>query len=714
MDAIAAISDLTADKLIKTRWTFGVRGGIPNSDRFSFAASGKIAFYGSPNEVSWTLNGGELLIYRSDDNLMWRSVACDTGPAGMRILLQAQPPFNPALQYQLTESDKTGQGVSDADYRTPKDLLVTPTRLQRVLLIGSCLSEQYKANFSSLVRETVFDHILFNFVREMPEAPPAPITDYGLVLIQLPLHFVLTERAVWAVRLNEPGFLDKIFDESLTIIDAMLDAALRFNRTSGILTLVSNFMIPQATISTHMNARGTADDLTTIVSKLNDYIANKIAALHNVFLLDADAVAASIGKRYVLDDMIYFHLHSSVIQQYPVDATEGLRAEPIPPIDEFYPTKRGAFFAAIFDQMIAQYRIAHQIDQVKAVIFDLDNTLWRGQIAEHYGPGKPGNYHRGGWPMGVWEVIHHLRARGILVAVCSKNDLRAVEDNWDLVVDPLYVKLSDFVSGKINWRNKSENILEICREFGLTPKSVVLVDDNPVERAAVQAAIPDLRVIGANPYLTRRILLWAPETQVAHLSTESARREDMVRSQIVREGTRASLTREQFLASLACTVTFVPIQDSHQKEFARVLELVNKTNQFNTTGKRWTNADMNQFFAEGGRIAAFRAKDKFADYGLIGAIFTTGTEIVQFVMSCRVLGMEIEQYAVSQVVAQLRSNAPNAVTRAQFRETGDNTVCRDVFAKVGFSLLERNGPDLRFEMAYGYPLREPSHIKLAL
>ena len=142
-----------------------------------------------------------------------------------------------------------------------------------------------------------------------------------------------------------------------------------------------------------------------------------------------------------------------------------------------------------------------------------------------------------------------------------------------------------------------------------------------------------------------------------------------MRNRIIREDARRSLTREEFLASLGSTVTFVPILDSTQKAFPRVLELVNKTNQFNTTGnKRWTNAEMNQFFAQGGRIAAFRAKDRFTDYGLIGALFATGTEIIQFVVSCRVLDMEIEQYAVSKAVAQLRSEHLNAATIARFRE----------------------------------------------
>lgn len=702
--------DITADKLIDTMWTFGAPGQAPSTNTFRFAASGRILFYASPNEVSWNLDDGELVIYRSDGNIMWRSVACEVTADGMHIVLQA--PFDPRLYYELTEFDRPGQAISDADFLVPKDLLVTPTRFQRVLLIGSCLTGIYRDGFAARFPDTIFDHILFNFVREMPEHPPAPITEYALQMINFPLRFVLTDRVTGARRFNDPGFLSRIFDDAISILDAMLDAALRFNRTSGILTLVANFIVPQMNIATHLKADGTAEDLTTIIRRLNEHIGRRIAGLRNVFLFDADALAASIGKRYVLDDTIYFLAHSSILKQEWIDLIGGLRADPVPPIDQFYPSRQRQFLVAVFDRMVAQYRSVHQIDQVKAVIFDLDNTLWRGQIAEHYRPGQPGDHARDGWPMGMWETIQHLRARGILVAICSKNDLRTVQDNWDIAVDPLFVKLSDFASVKVNWKDKSENILEICREFSIRAKNVVLVDDSPVERAAAKAAIPDLRVIGSNPYLTRRILLWAPETQVAHLTDELTGREEMVRSQIVREKVRTSLSRTDFLASLNCTVAFLPIPDSNQREFTRVLELVNKTNQFNTTGKRWTTMEIQQFFAAGGRIAAFRVKDKFADYGLVGAVFAIGPEITQFVMSCRVLGMEIEQFVLARLAAQISSEFPTATISALFRETADNTVCRDIFPRAGFSLTRHDNAGLRFEIGSGTILSAPAHIAL--
>jgi FkbH-like protein len=706
----------TVETLVKTRWTFGGVGIPPVSDRFGFGGDGKILYYSSPNEHSWTIEDDVLLIYRRDGSLMWRSLSFNRGEDGWRIVLQAS--FDTGVQWELTETalEKKPQGIGDADYLTPKDLRLTETVLKRVLIIGSCLSAHFKVEFESRARDTGFDFMLFNYVQNLTE-PPVPIEEYSMVLLQLPLHFILTERVVRATECFAPGYLETLYRDACVTIDAMLDAALSFNRTSGILTLVANFIVPQAPIALSLKDRGTGNDVISIVRRLNDYLGRAIAPLRNVYLLDIDGAAAIAGKRYVLDDMISFYLHNSVLEELAVDIFGDLRAEPVPAFADFYPSKRTEFFDTILDQMIGIYRTVQQVDQVKAVVFDLDNTMWRGQIAEHYRPGvnpEDAGVPRHGWPTGLGEVVQHLRARGILVAICSKNDLRTVEDRWDIAVDPLWMKLSDFVSVKVNWRSKADNIVDICREFMIKPKSLVFVDDHPAERAAVKAALPDVRVMGGNPYLTRRILLWSPETQVATLSNESVRREDMVRSQIEREEVRTNLSREEFLESLGCAVSFVSITDMEQKEAGRVFELVNKTNQFNTTGQRWTDAEIRRFFTRGGSILAFRARDRFADYGLVGALFTNGPEIVQYVMSCRVLGMEIETYVLARVVEQLRVELPGMLIRARVRETEDNGVCRDVFAGVGFRVVSREGGESRWEIEAGEDVRVPGHIRLAV
>ncbi|OAG75566.1 HAD-superfamily phosphatase subfamily IIIC/FkbH domain protein [Acetobacter malorum] len=191
--------------------------------------------------------------------------------------------------------------------------------------------------------------------------------------------------------------------------------------------------------------------------------------------------------------------------------------------------------------MVTAYRTTKQVDQVKAVVFDLDNTLWRGQITEHYRPEAQPWPRTDGWPLGIWEAIHYLRARGILVAICSKNDYDYVKNRWDDVIEPKFLSLEDFASVKINQLPKTQNIIDICTEFNIQPKNVVFLNDNPVERSAVASALPDVRVIGANPYLTRRILLWSAETQSVHMTEETGSCETMVSDQTEREETPSSM-----------------------------------------------------------------------------------------------------------------------------------------------------------------------------
>src|SRR5581483_2004669 len=379
-----------------------------------------------------------------------------------------------------------------------------------------------------------------------------------------------------------------------------------YNQSHGLLTMVCNFFVPQMSAAPSLRARYGPADLAHIVRKLNEYLAEAVNRYQNVYVVDVNAVMDSLGKQYALDDMIYFYSHGSLANQPDMDLIKGARIEPVPPMGEFYGSRMNAFAEAIHEQMIWTYRIVHQTDQVKAVIFDLDNTLWRGQLAEAYRPGEDASWPLpDGWPMGIWEAIHYLRARGILVAVCSKNDPETVRSLWANAVGlPWFLTLEDFSSVKINWNPKAENIRAICEEFNIKPRSVVFVDDNPVERAAVKAALPAIRVIGSNPYLTRRILLWSSETQVAALTDESMRREDMIRKQIVREETRAVMTREQFLATLECSVSFTKMTSVEQPELGRALELINKTNQFNTTGQRWSHPEIRELLAAGGCLLA--------------------------------------------------------------------------------------------------------------
>jgi FkbH-like protein len=186
-----------------------------------------------------------------------------------------------------------------------------------------------------------------------------------------------------------------------------------------------------------------------------------------------------------------------------------------------------------------------------------------------------------------------------------------------------------------------------------------------------------------------------------------------MRGQIERETLRLETSREAFLQGLGTEMAFLDLRDAADPHSDRVLELTNKTNQFNTTGKRWSAADLRTFLAEGGRVCAFRARDRFADYGLIGVIFARDLAIEQMVMSCRVLGMDLENAALAFVLGAGREGAAEQPARGVLVETVDNGACRDLFPRLGFAEIPSDDGTRRFVREAGEALAAPAHIRVA-
>jgi len=241
----------------------------------------------------------------------------------------------------------------------------------------------------------------------------------------------------------------------------------------------------------------------------------------------------------------------------------------------------------------------------------------------------------------------------------------------------------------------------------LLPRNVVYIDDNPAERAAIKGAFPDIRVLGGNPLLWRRILLWSAETQVPQVTAESAARTEMVRAQVVREQQRGRLSREQFLASLEVRMTPFVVGDLQHPRFARVLELINKTNQFNTTGRRWTREECAAALASGTVFHAFELADTYTDYGLVGVLVVEPGAIVQFVMSCRIMGLDAEIAGLAYVLGLLRAGGAETIFAAMVA-TERNLPCRDLYERCGFVAAEGGW---RRWLEPGLPV--PAHISLA-
>jgi FkbH-like protein len=600
-----------------------------------------------------------------------------------------------------------------AEFLFPRELERTPLTLGRVLVIGSCLAEAYVHRFREHRPETQFDFVLYNNAVELPAKSPHEIRDFDFQFVQLPLRSVLSERAVRIADASHSA-LD-LFAIGKANVDAMLSKALRYNREAGLLSLVSNFIVPQNHGAPSLAEIGGVEDVAGVTRALNAYLLECVAGLDNVFLVDTEALAASLGKRYFLDDAVVFTTHGAILyddwhhhEAFPTwTAPAPGRIEPIPDIAVTYENRHREFFRAALRQLEAIVRVVRQVDPVKLVVFDLDNTLWRGQLVDHYQPGEPWPY-TDGWPLGLWEAVQQLRRRGILVSLASKNDRAVVEERWAQVVDPPFLRFDDFVAPQIGWNSKVESLARIMETFSLTAKSVVFVDDNPVEREAVRLAYPEMRTLGADPFVVRRVLLWAPETQLPRRTNETSRREAMMRRQVEREQARASVPREEFLAGLGISLGLDRVTSASHPSFSRALELVNKTNQFNTSGGRWSHESLLELFAAGGNLVTFTVHDRFADYGLVGVVVLRGPQVVQFVMSCRVIGLDVEIAVLEAVVHELRSRFPGESVSASIVETTSNTPCRDLFARAGFATLAPGA----FELPANGLLSTAPHVRV--
>jgi FkbH-like protein len=576
--------------------------------------------------------------------------------------------------------------IDGAHFRVPRDLSRTPAELSAVLVLGECVGSWLADGAESI--GCMHDFLLINNYSVLPDSPPRPATDYDFQLVQLPLRSVLPEWDYLRLPFDDESAWQALLETSRSRLGQMIDSALRYNIESGLLTFVAGFLVPQQNPMGRLLHRNEPRNLVFLVESLNRDLADLLTTYGNSYFLDIDGIASGFGKRFIQDDLINASTHGAFLSDWD-EERDTERIEPPKGITEYFDIRVDGFRDAVWAELLALYRTVRQLDQVKLVIVDLDDTLWRGVIAEQSDLDDDSIE---GWPMGVIEALSFLKKRGILLGIISKNDESKVEGLWSAIFRGR-LDLSDFVVRKINWQPKIDNLEEILHEVNLLSRNVVFIDDNPVERAAIQAAFPDVRVLGAELYQIRRILMWSPETQVPFVSAESARRTEMVHGQVEREKERKKVPRNEFLRDLKIRVRLFDITAVDDDRFPRCLELVNKTNQFNTSGQRRTSESCGTLFRSAGSFLAFEVSDRYTRYGIVGVIVlkrdSDGTHIEQFVMSCRVFGLDVEM-AVLKAVVQ-REKTGRQVT-AFLAKLSNNQPCWDVYQRVG--LVEGAGDGL--------------------
>jgi FkbH-like protein len=326
----------------------------------------------------------------------------------------------------------------------------------------------------------------------------------------------------------------------------------------------------------------------------------------------------------------------------------------------------------------------------KCVIVDLDNTLWPGVLAESgapfaWEPSISGVFSFVGIYFGLHEALKCLKRRGIVLACVSKNDESVVRELWtypESYPRERLLTLDDFVTCRINWNDKADNIRSIAEELGFALDTFLFIDDNPVERDRVRQMLPEVEVWGEDLLGLRRALLDDPRLQIAKVTDESSRRTELVKAQLGRQRLQVEAVDETaYLASLQLDSRVERV--SSDAKFDRIEELFRRTTQFNTTGRSFTVPQLRRLAAgANARVFALHVSDRFADHGLVGAAVIEDGEITGLVMSCRVLGLGIEHQFVRYVLAD--SGAMQMA--AKIVPTTRNIPVRNIYRDNGFAL----------------------------
>jgi FkbH-like protein len=329
----------------------------------------------------------------------------------------------------------------------------------------------------------------------------------------------------------------------------------------------------------------------------------------------------------------------------------------------------------------------------RVAVFDLDNTLWGGVVGDdgiaglRLGPGSAA----GEAFLSVQRFARSLRERGIVLAICSKNDestaLEAIENHPEMLL-----KERDFAAYSINWTDKASNIKALSDTLDLGLDNFVFIDDNPAERARVRQMLPEVAVpeVGDDPAYYPRIVSAAGYFDAVSFGAEDRQRAEYYRANFERTQVLDRLgDYDAYLKSLNMEIVFRPFDAIGRK---RISQLINKTNQFNLTTRRYSEQDVESFEHDAKSFTMqVRLKDQFGDNGMIAVVVCRESDhdwlIDTWLMSCRVLKRRVED-------AMLREVANAAIARGmiglvgEFIPTARNGLVKDLFAALGFTRSE--------------------------
>jgi FkbH-like protein len=334
----------------------------------------------------------------------------------------------------------------------------------------------------------------------------------------------------------------------------------------------------------------------------------------------------------------------------------------------------------------------------KVLVLDLDNTMWGGIIGDdgidgiRIGQGDGvGEAH-----LALQHVAKALSARGIVLAVCSKNEEAAARlpfrEHPDMVL-----KENDFAAFVANWTDKASNLRAIANALNLGLDSLVFLDDNPVERDQVRQALPEVAVpeISSDPSTYASVLMSAGYFEAVAFSAEDRQRAAQYQQNLERQRLQVQGgSIDDYLKSLDMVADLRPFDDLGR---ARIAQLSNKTNQYNLTTLRCDENDVSGWqLSRSHATLQVRLVDKFGDNGMISVIIAEAKgstwHIIQWLMSCRVLNRKVEDAVLNYLVGEARSRGIELI-EGVYKPSPKNALVREHYRKLGFEQVGAAEPD---------------------
>lgn len=478
---------------------------------------------------------------------------------------------------------------------------------------------------------------------------------------------------------HEYGTLDpeSLRRRTVGLAERLVGLARAIRERSRASILVSNFILPYGLSASSFDAND-PDGLVFHVSDANRTLARELRSLTDANVFDYAGVVADSGVQAWRDTKL-FHM-----ARVPCGTTQ----------------------QPVLARQLARTVAGVLRPSAKCIVCDLDNTLWGGVLGDDGMQGlKLGDDYPGSAFQELQNALLGFRKRGVLLAVASKNDEATVLEMLDQHPDQI-LRREHFAHIAANWEPKPQNLERIAKALNIGLESLVFLDDNPVEREQVKAALPMVHVVEmpTDPLLYAAALRGVALLDQPRILSEDRDRAAMYKQDEERQKQmEGASTTGDFLTGLDMKAE-VGVVD--EKTFARVHQLIHKTNQFNLTTRRHEAATLQSMVDSDKHVVAWlRLEDRYGDMGLvcvgIASEVSSGTwEVDTFLMSCRVMGRRVEEAFIAFLSEQAAKKGAARLV-GLYKATAKNHIVRDLFPKFGFSEIERSsdGDEIKFGAA---------------